>query len=202
MLTQAEERLRLLTDVSSLLASSLDHHITLQEIAHLLVPTQADYCRIALVDEQQEIKEVTVNHIDPEKNDLVQALYEQYKDLPNTTHGLPKLLVTGKAELIADVSANVLALYQERAELVAILQTLGLKSYMGVPMFAHGKTVGAIILSSIQPDRHYEEEDLLFAQEIAQRIALALDNARLYEEAQAEIAERKQIEQHLRFLSE
>lgn len=202
MITQAEERLRLLNDVSSLLASSLDHQITLQEIAHLLVPAQADYCRIALVDEQQQIREVSVNHIDPQKTTLVQALYEQYKDLPNTTHGLPRLLHTGKAELIADVSGDVLEPQKESPQLLAILRALDLHSYMGVPLLAHGRTIGAIILSSTQPGRHYTEDDLLFAQEIAQRIAQALDNARLYKAAQEEIAERKQIEQHLRFLAE
>lgn len=180
----AEERLQLLNAVSTLLVSSLDHEITLQEIAHLLVPAQADYCRIALVDNQQQIKEITVNHVDPEKNKLVQALYEQYKDRANSTHGLQKLLATGQAELISVVSEDVRATTRDNPTLFALVGTLSLRSYMGVPLIARGKTIGAITFSSIQPHRHYTDDDLQFAQEVARRIALALDNVYLYREAQ------------------
>jgi PAS domain S-box-containing protein len=180
----AEERLQLLNDVSILLVSSLDHEITLQEIARLLVPAQADYCRIALVDDQQQIKEITVNHVNPEKNKLVQALYEQYKDRTRSTHGLQKLLATGQAELISTISQDILDTTRDNPTLFALVDTLSLQSYMGVPLIARGKTIGAITFSSIQPHRHYTNDDLLFAQEVARRIALALDNAHLYREAQ------------------
>ncbi len=180
----AEERLQLLNAVSILLVSSFDHEITLQEIARLLIPSQADYCRIALVDNQQQIKEITVNHVDPEKNKLVQALYEQYKDRASSTHGLQKLLATGQAELISVVSEDVRATTRDNPTLFALVGTLSLRSYMGVPLIARGKTIGAITFSSIQPHRHYSDDDLQFAQEVARRIALALDNVYLYREAQ------------------
>ena len=180
----AEERLQLLNAVSTLLVSSLDHEITLQEIARLLVPAQADYCRIALLDNQQQIKEITVNHVDPEKNKLVQALYEQYKDRSRSTHGLQKILATGQAELISVVSQDILETTRDNPTLFALVDMLSLRSYMGVPLIARGKTIGAITFSSIQPHRHYTNDDLLFAQEVARRIALALDNVHLYKEAQ------------------
>ncbi len=181
---RAEERLQLLNDVSILLVSSLDHEITLQEIAGLLVPSQADYCRIALLDEQGKIKEINVNHVDPEKNRLVQALYEEYKDRISSTHGLHKLLATGQPELISAVSQDILETTRDSPQLFTLLDTLSLRSYMGVPLIARGKTIGAITFSSIQPHRHYTDDDLLFVQEMAHRIALALDNAHLYKEAQ------------------
>ena len=180
----AEERLQLLNDVSTLLVSSLDHQITLQEIAHLLVPAQADYCRIALLDDQGQIKEINVNHVDPEKNKLVQALYEQYKDRSRSTHGLQKILATGQPELISHVSQDVLETTRDNPQLFNLVLELSLRSYMGVPLIARGKTIGAITFSSIQPHRHYTPDDLLFVQEVARRIALALDNVHLYREAQ------------------
>jgi len=195
---QAEERQHVLNEVSNLLASPLDQHITLQEITHMLVPSLADYCRIAILDEQQQIRDITANHIEPEKIALVQALYEQYKDRASTSHGIQRLLANGKAELISVVSDEVLQTVADNPALVAVVTTLGLKSYMGVPLIARGKTIGAITFSSVQAHRSYNEEDVVFAQELARRIALALDNARLYQEAQAEIAERKQVEVQLR----
>lgn len=199
---QAEERQRLLNEASSMLASSLDQQFTLQEIAQIIVPTLADYCRIAVLDDNQQIKEISVNHIDPEKITLVQALYEQYKDRTNSTHGLQRLLETGRPELISTVAGSVLEPVQDNPELLTIVQALGLQSYMGVPLIARGKTTGAITFSSIQPHRRYTHNDLLFAQDLARLVALMLDNARLYQKAQDEIAERKQIENNLLFLSE
>ncbi len=194
---QAEERQHLLDKASSALVSSLDHQITLQEIAQLIVPSFADYCRIALLDEQQQIQDITVNHIDPEKIALVRSLYERYKDRTSTTHGLQKLLETGKPELISNVSQQWLATVQDDPEMLAILNALELKSYMGTPLHARDRIIGAITFSSIQPHRHYTPGDLAFAQELAHRITLVLENTRLYREAQEELAERKAAETRL-----
>jgi PAS domain S-box-containing protein len=197
-----EERQRLLNEASEMFLTSLDHDVTLKEIAELLVPSLADYCRIAILDERQQIKDITVNHIDPEKLAYVQELYEQYKDRISTTHGLQRLLQSGKAELIATVSQSVLDRVADNPEMIKMIQILELKSYMGVPLIARERIIGAMTFSSIQPHRHYTQDDLHFAQELARRIALVLDNARLYREAQEEIAERTLAEEKLRHSEE
>ncbi len=183
-----EERQQLLNAVSEKLASSLDHELTLHEIAQLIVPVMADYCRIAVLDEQQHIQDIVANHIEPEKIALVRELYEQYKDRVSTTYGLQKLLQTGQSELITDVTPEIVAPFlQENPAALPIIHALGLTSYMGIPLIAHDKVIGAITFSSTQPQRRYTYEDLTFAQELARRIALTLDNARLYAEAQRAI---------------
>ncbi len=199
-LQQEKERQRLLNEASAALVSLLDHQFTLQEIARMIVPAFADYCRIVLLDERGEIKEITVDHIDPARESLVRALYDEYKDLTNITHGVQKLLESGQPELISDVSGNVLSPVETQPEMLRIIRSLGLQSYMGIPLIARNRVIGALTFSSTRPDRHYTQEDLYFAQELARRIALTLDNARLYQEAQAEIVERRQIEYNLRFL--
>lgn len=195
---QIEERQRLLNVTSEMFLSSLDHTVTLKEIAELLVPSLADYCRIAILDEKQQIKDITVNHIVPEKLAFVQKLYDQYKDRASTTYGLQRLLQSGKAELITTVSQSVLDTVQDNPVMLNMIQILELKSYMGVPLIARGRIIGAMTFSSVQPYRHYTQDDLLFAQELLRCIALVLDNARLYREAQEEIAERTLAEEKLR----
>lgn len=185
---QVEERQRLLNEASEKLVTSLDHQITLQEIARLLVPSMADYCRIALVDNQGQIQEIAVNHIEPEKIALVRELYEQYKDRVSSTYGLNRLLESGQAELISVVTPEVIAPpARENPAMLPIIEALGLRSYMGTPLIARERVIGAITFSSVQPERYYTREDLDFAQELARRIALTLDNARLYQEAQKAI---------------
>jgi PAS domain S-box-containing protein len=195
---QAEERQHILDQVSNLVVSSLDQQITLTEIAQLLVPSLADYCRIAILDEQHQIQEIAVNHTDPDKVALVQALYDQYKDQAEPVYGVQKLLRTGKPELISNVSQDVLAHIQVHPDMLDILRELALKSYMGVPLIARDRIIGAITFSSVQPSREYTKADLYFAQELARRIASALDNVHLYRQAQAEIRERKNAEEALR----
>lgn len=201
-LQQEKERQRLLNEASAVLVSSLDQQFSLQEIARMIVPAFADYCRIALLDERREIKEITAEHIDPEQVPLVQELYEAYKDQSNATYGLRKLLESGQPELMSDVSESTRQPFEGPSEVLHIVRALDLKSYMGTPLIARSRVIGALTFSSIQPDRHYTQDDFLFAQELARRIALTLDNARLYQEAQEDIAERRQIEQNLRFLAE
>ncbi len=195
---QAEERQHILDQASTILVSSLDHQITLKEVAELIVPALADYCRIALIDEDRQIRDISVNHIDPEKITLVKALYEEYKDMSAVTYGVQRLLATGKPEFITHVSERVLETVRDYPSLLAIVDALELKSYMGVPLIARDRIIGAITFSSIQAFRHYTTDDLAFAQELARRIALVLDNARLYREAQEEIDERKLAEAQLR----
>jgi PAS domain S-box-containing protein len=69
---------------------------------------------------------------------------------------------------------------------------------MLVPMIAHGRTLGVITLVSAESGRRFEGDDLRLAEELARRAALAMDNARLYEEAQHEIAERRSMQEQLR----
>ena len=83
-------------------------------------------------------------------------------------------------------------------EHLALLRELGFTSAIVVPMIARGKTLGAISLISAESGRKYDEADLDLANELALRAALAVDNARLYEEAQTEIAEREWAQTELR----
>ena len=189
-----EERQQLLNEVSEKLASTLDHELTLQEITQVIVPAMADYCRIAVLDEQQQIRDIVANHIEPENIALVRELYEQYKDRVNSTYGLQTILETGRSELFTDATPEaVVHLLDENTAILPIIQALGLTSYMGMPLIARDKVIGAITFSSTQAQRHYTLEDVVFAQELARRIALTLDNARLYAEAQRAIALRDEF---------
>ncbi len=196
---QIEERQHLLSQISNLFISSLDHQITLQDVADLMVPTLADYCRIALIDSDNQVKAIVASHIDPQKISLVQDLYEQYKGRVSATHGIQTLLKTGQPELLSVVTEETITpIGQENPAALPIIHTLGLQSYMGAPLLVRGKTIGAITFSSVQPHRHYTGNDLNFAIEIARRLALVLDNARLYQEAQEELVERKETEELLK----
>src|SRR3712207_4905422 len=82
-------------------------------------------------------------------------------------------------------------------EHLRILREIGFTAAIIVPMIARGRTLGAITLVSAESGRHYERDDLELAEELARRAALAVDNARLFDEAHREIAERERAQEEL-----
>jgi PAS domain S-box-containing protein len=194
---RAEEKQRFLADTGALLSSSLDYRATLGSVARLAVPTLADWCAVDIL-EHGSIERLAVEHPDPEKVLLAMKLQESYPQDPESLGGVYGVLRTGRPEFYPEVTDEMLEAAARDEEHLALLRDLGFTSAIVVPMIARGKTLGAISLVSAESGRKYDEADLDLANELALRAALAVDNARLYEEAQTEIAEREWAQTELR----
>ena len=57
---------------------------------------------------------------------------------------------------------------------------LGVRSSIVAPLAGRGRVFGALTLATAESGRHFSEEDLAVAEDLARRAALAIDNARLY----------------------
>src|SRR5437763_2866709 len=179
---RTEERLRFIAEASRVLASSLDYEATLERLARLSVAALADYCLIDLVGDDGSVRRVAASHRDA----ALQPLVERLRDFPPGPQpaGVPQVLRTGQPEALPDVTDEVFPSLARDKEHEAILRELGLKSFLTVPLVARERTIGALTLSSTRERREYTSEDIAFAQEIANRAALAIENARLYKRAQ------------------
>jgi PAS domain S-box-containing protein len=195
---RVEETLRFLAEASDVLSSSLDYRETLSSVARLAVPTLADWCAVDVLEEDGSVERLAVEHPDPGKVTLAYKLQERYPPDLDAPRGLHQVLRTGEPEMMAEIPEELLEAAAVDAEHREILRELGLRSYIVVPMVARGRTLGAISLIAAESGRRYGETDLELAQELARRAALAVDNARLYEEAQREITERRWAQQELR----
>jgi PAS domain S-box-containing protein len=185
---KAQERKLFLETASNLLISSLSYETTLKNITDLIVPFMADYCRIAIFDEGGSIQEIAAKHSNPKKVNLVEKLYKEYQGRTNVTYGIEAILQTGKAELITKLGQQYLTPLKDNKNLLNIVKELELKSYMGIPLRARGKIIGAMTFSSIREGRYYTKDDLSFAQELGHLIALALDNTRLFSNEQKAVS--------------
>jgi PAS domain S-box-containing protein len=194
----ADDVLRFLAESGATLASSLDYRTTLANVARLAVPTLADWCAVDVMEEDGSVERLAVEHSDPEKVALAYELQGRYPSDPNATRGIRKVLQTGEPDMMAEIPEELIDEAAVDFEHRAIMSRLGLRSYMVVPMVARGRRHGAITLVSAESGRRYEETDLRLAEELARRAALAVDNAKLYEEARREIAERKEAQEALR----
>ena len=184
-LYQAQRRLaedqRFVARASELLASSLDYETTLANLATLAVPQFADWCAIDMVGEDGTIERLTVAHVDPEKVRWAHDLAERYPPDPQAQYGVPNVIRTRQPELFTDIPTELLLeATAETPELYDILQELGLKSSMCVPLVARDRALGAITFVSAESGRRYQESELGTAQDLARRAAISVDNARLF----------------------
>lgn len=174
-------KLAFLADASTALAESLDYESTLRTVADLAVPDLADWCTIDLL-ENGALRRVAISHIDPAKIDLAAKLRELYPPDMGAATGAPEVARTGRAEIfesIDDELLNELHIYDERRRIVTELQ---LSSAITVALKARGKTLGVLTLVYAESERHYTADDIPFAEDLARRAALAIDNAQLHSE--------------------
>jgi PAS domain S-box-containing protein len=181
---RAEEASRFLAEASDTLASSLDYQTTLSAVARLAVPQIADWCAVDVLGPDGLIQRLAVVHADPNKLELARELERRYSVHMGADSGVPNVMRTGVPELVSEITDDLLAETAEDPDHHEILRGLGLKSYIIVPLAARGRTLGALTLMTAESGRRYGMSDLAFAENLAGRVALAVDNARLYREAQ------------------
>jgi PAS domain S-box-containing protein len=179
----AEDAARFLAAASRMLGESLDYDRTLQQVADLAVPTLADWCVVDIVEERQ-VRRLALAHVDPEKVAMARELQQRYPEDPQASIGVPHVLLTGRPEMLTEITDAMLEAGARDAEHLRLLRELQLRSYVIVPLLARGRTLGALTLVAAESGRRYGPADLALAEELAGRAALALDNARLYLEAQ------------------
>jgi signal transduction histidine kinase len=193
---------RLLEEASQQLVASLDYETTLQNIARLAVPTLGDVAVIDAVDDDGTIRRLGLAHADPARDALLQAVQAHYPPAPGSGHPVMRVLLSGQAELIPEVSDELLEMIPQGPEHLAAMRSLGYRSAMVVPLMARGRTLGTITFMAAESGRRYGPADLALAEELARRCALAVDNARLYRAARKELARRELAEGRQRFLAE
>ncbi len=187
---RVEDQLRFLADASRALSLSLDVEATLANIAHMVVPELADWCAVDIV-EDGELRRIAVAHTDPAKIELAKELAERFPPPPDARQGVRQVLRTGTSDWAAEIPATVLdALPPEQR---SVIRELGLKSYICVPLTGRDGTFGALTLVTAESRRSYNETDLAFAEELARRASLAVENARLFTDAQGAVRAREDV---------
>jgi PAS domain S-box-containing protein len=188
---RAEDAQRFLAEASGLLASSLDYETTLASVAKLAVPNLADWCVVHIIGDNGRLRQLAVVHTDLAKEEAARKHQERYPVDPDAAIGVPNVLRTGRAEFYPLVNQERLALLAQNEEVAAVLRRLDLKSCMIVPLVARNRTLGTITLATAESNRYYDVNDLTLAEDLAHRIALAVDNAGLYREAQDAVTARE-----------
>src|SRR5205085_4769569 len=113
-----------------------------------------------------------------------EELTSRYPDDPTAHRGVYEVLKTGRSIHLASIPEQAVLASARDTDHARLLKALGLKSYMIVPLLARERVLGAITLVATESGFAYGLADVAFIEDLARRAAVAIDNARLYLEAQ------------------
>ncbi|HEX8890977.1 MAG TPA: response regulator, partial [Pyrinomonadaceae bacterium] len=181
---RAEEALRFIVEASGILAASLDYETTLRNVAQLSVPRLADWCVVHTVEDDGKLHQLAAAHTDEAKLKLLEEINRRFPSGLDSAHGYPLVVRTGEPELIPEINDAQLQGVARDEEHLKLLRELSLKSTLCVPLRARGRTLGAITFATAESGRIYNMHDMALTENLAHRAATAVDNARLYQEAQ------------------
>jgi PAS domain S-box-containing protein len=177
-----EQYAMFLDGTSTSLAGLIDSDTLLNRVAWLAVPTFADWCSVDLVENESTLRRVSTAHIDPQKVALAHDLLERMPQDPNSNTGVWGIVHQGKSELVSDITTGMIEAAVTDEELLATLKQLDIRSYIGVPLKVREQVIGVITFISAESGRRFDAKDLQVAEDLANRVAISIENARLYEE--------------------
>jgi signal transduction histidine kinase len=179
----ARTRFAFLAETSRLLAASLDFQTTLTTAAAVALPHFGTWCMVDVVDPAGTISRVAVIHPDPGKQQAAREYYAVHPPHRDDPIGAPRVIRTSESEFAVVAASDAIDDLADDAHR-NLLRALGARSFLIVPMRARGRMLGAItFVSDGQPQ--YDAADLLLAEDLGRRCAMAIDNARLYGEAES-----------------
>jgi two-component system phosphate regulon sensor histidine kinase PhoR len=180
------DRLSFLAEATALLTSSLELERTVERLTRLAVPQLADWCAIAmLVEETGEIEQLVVAHQDPERQRWAEAMQANSRTImiDDEFDLTARVIRTAEPVFLREIPQQLLDDAVERdPNAAAALEEISLRSAITLPLRSGDRTFGALTL--VSEERELQDSDFELAQELAARAAIAVENARLYREAE------------------
>lgn len=177
---RAEQDLKFLAEASAELARLVEPAVTLERLAFLAVPFFADWCAVDLWQADGTLERIAVAHVDPAKAQLGHDLHRQFPRRAPPSFAAASETRIEPPILVREISAEMLAGHIADPDHCAAIAQLGLRSCMRIPVSAHGEALGELTFVAAESGRLYGPEDLALAEDLARRVAVALENASLY----------------------
>jgi signal transduction histidine kinase len=191
---QAERRAAFLAEVGMVLDDALDYETAFEKLVKLTIPRLADYCLIDEMETDGGLRRIARAHVDPEKQKVLWNRVRHPPEADPDHHPVMKVIGRGQSVLVGECTDEVIdSIAHDAAHRVILTEVLKLHSFMIVPLVARGRVLGLITLAFSDSGRRYGPAELALAEEMARRAALAIDNARLYGQAQQAVRAREGV---------
>jgi PAS domain S-box-containing protein len=176
-----DQQQRFLSEVSAALSGSLEYRATLDSVARLPVPALADICVLDVLDEAGGL----ARYAFAQSNLLALAtLRDRFAPTVDAPAAQIDALQSRCTQVVPDVTDEWLDAHCEGSDEASLMRELRVRSLLVVALVARDQAIGAITLMAVDVPRRYDSNDVLLAENFAGRAALAIDNARLYRDAQ------------------
>lgn len=174
-----EDAERFLFEAGIALSSSLDYKKTLATVAELAVSHFADWCTVDMLDPDGILRRLAITHIKPEMVEWAEEIHSKYPPDPDAPFGIYNVVRTGESEFYPEIPDKILAERAQNEEHLRMLRQIGFKSAMLIPLKIRKRILGVITFVNSESPNH-TSEDLALAEDLANRAALAVDNAKLF----------------------
>lgn len=188
---RAEDARNFLLEAGQRLSEALDLESTLRTLADLAVAHLGDYCFVDVVRADGQLDRVVRSARDPALRPVLERAMK-YPPVVGSDSPLARAFERNET-VAATVTPDFLDRVSRDAEHRAVLAELDPRSLASVPLVARGRKLGIVNLASRDPQRMTHPEVLRVTRAMADRAALALDNARLLREAQEAARLREQV---------
>jgi GAF domain-containing protein len=180
----AANRASFLASASRELAMSLGQESTREIVRRRALPRPGTWCIVDVIETSGSIHRLAVIHPDPSKQELASTLVDAWNPQPGDPIGAPVVAgAAGPPRVITHESGAALEAAAHGLENLAILRKLGFGALLVVPLVVRATVIGAITFVLPEGDPPFTPEEITLASDLTDRCAMALENARLYQEA-------------------
>ena len=172
----------LLAEAGALMETPLDRRQRAQHLADLAVPVLGDVAMVDMVSADGSIERVAARS-------RVKAIADEFADLsaaspidPHGPHPVAEVVRSGRTLALDRLSDDAIEGISTRDSERDLLKKHRFRSCLVLPLGARGSVLGALTLWIMRPAKTFDETARRTAKRLADRAALALDNARLHEQ--------------------
>ena len=176
-----EQKLAILAEAGNILVGSIDYKKTLRNLGNFIVPKFADWCLVHLVEDEY-VNCVAISNVNAEKAKFAFELERKIPLDSKVRFGIPKVIRTRESEFYPEVTSELLESLTKNKNYLEVIKNWNLKSAMVIPLIARDKIIGTMSFLITDSNYHYTNDDLIFAEQLGSRAALAIDNSRLYDQ--------------------
>ena len=187
-----EDELRLLAAAGESLTASLDYTDSLRRASRAAVPAFADWCVVDVM-EGGELARGAVATADPSLEGVARELHERFppsQPTPGARGPIAQAIMSGAPVLMSEITDEFLAGVARHPDELALYRRLAPRSFMALPLPIGDRIIGAVTFITAESGRRYTHDDFDLAKQLARRIALSIENARLFYEVQQSVRTR------------
>jgi PAS domain S-box-containing protein len=195
---RAEVANRFLEEASQHLAASLDYEQNFAHVADLAVAYLADICVIDIFGSDGQVVRVASSTNDASIASFLGAVHMRDWRVNGSGETFAARIARGQEVFVAEVDETWLRDHAPTPEEMRAAAALGARSLLSIPLRAKGKIVGAFTLVTAGSGRQFSAQDRALAREVGARLAFAVENSRLFDDAQRALTALRESDEWLR----